>query len=189
VIVRGALHDDHDHDPPELIGNQVLLPRTDLERLLELARHAAVVELQIHEEDVPTVALMRLAEQGGAFDFWHEEGENIYSDQAARSMPRETVELYSRKAPGESIMPTTTDRITKTPGICGGRACIRGHRIPVWVLVGYRDLGQSDAEILRGYPTLTPADLEAAWEYASISAEEIERDIRENEEGDPGFVE
>ncbi len=97
---------------------------------------------------------------------------------------------YTHGSPlGENIMPTTTDRITKTPGICGGRACIRGHRIPVWVLVGYRELGQSNAEILRGYPTLTTADLEAAWEYAAISAEEIERDIRQNEEGDPGFVE
>jgi uncharacterized protein (DUF433 family) len=86
-------------------------------------------------------------------------------------------------------MPSTTERITKTAGICGGRACIRGHRIPVWVLVGYRELGRNDDEILRSYPSLTPADLEAAWDFAAVNAAEIERDIRENEDGDPGFVE
>jgi len=86
-------------------------------------------------------------------------------------------------------MPTTTDRITKTPGLCGGDACIRGHRIPVWVLVGYRRLGKSDADLLRDYPSLTPTDLEAAWEYAAANSEEINRAIWENEEGEEGLVE
>jgi uncharacterized protein (DUF433 family) len=86
-------------------------------------------------------------------------------------------------------MPTTTDRITKTPGVCGGDACIRGHRIPVWVLVGYRRLRMSDADILPAYPTLNTTDLDAAWEYAAAHTEEIDRAIRENEEGEEGLVE
>ena len=86
-------------------------------------------------------------------------------------------------------MPSISDRITKTPGVCGGDACIRGHRIPVWVLEGYRRLGQSDAELLRSYPSLTAADLTAAWEYAAAHPEEIDRAIRENEEGEEGLVE
>jgi uncharacterized protein (DUF433 family) len=86
-------------------------------------------------------------------------------------------------------MPATIDRIMKTPGVCGGDACIRGHRIPVWVLVGYRRLGKSDASLLRDYPSLTRADLKAAWEYAAANAEEIDRAIRENEEGEEGLVE
>jgi uncharacterized protein (DUF433 family) len=86
-------------------------------------------------------------------------------------------------------MPATTDRITKTPGVCGGAACIRGHRIPVWVLVGYRLLNKTDAELLRAYPSLTPADLQAAWEYAAAHPDEIERAIRENEDGEEGPVE
>jgi uncharacterized protein (DUF433 family) len=36
---------------------------------------------------------------------------------------------------------------------------------------------------------LTPADLEAAWEYAAANLAEIDRAIRENEEGAAGFVE
>ena len=78
-------------------------------------------------------------------------------------------------------MSTTTSRITKTPDIQGGDACIQGHRIPVWVLVNYRRLGMSDAGILEAYPSLTAADLEAAFAYAAEHAEEIDRDIRENE--------
>ena len=86
-------------------------------------------------------------------------------------------------------MSTITDRITKTAEVCGGDACIRGHRIPVWVLTGYRQLGLGDAEVLHAYPTLTRADLEAALEYASAYPEEIAAAIRENEEGEEGLVE
>jgi uncharacterized protein (DUF433 family) len=86
-------------------------------------------------------------------------------------------------------MTTTASWISKKPDRCGGDACVRETRIPVWVLVGYRRLGMSDAKILEAYPTLTPADLHAAWDYASANAEEIDRAIRENEEGEEGFVE
>jgi len=50
-------------------------------------------------------------------------------------------------------------------------------------------LGASDAEIQNAYPSLTPADLEAAWEYAAANAEEIDVAIRENEAGEEGSVE
>jgi uncharacterized protein (DUF433 family) len=86
-------------------------------------------------------------------------------------------------------MPAAIGRITKTPNICGGDACVRGHRIPVWVLVAYRRLGKTDAEILHAYPTLTSADVEAAWHYAAANPEEIDRAIQENEDGDEGLVE
>jgi len=36
---------------------------------------------------------------------------------------------------------------------------------------------------------LTATDLEAAWEYAAAHPQEIDRAIRENEEGEEGFVE
>ena len=86
-------------------------------------------------------------------------------------------------------MAATASWISKNADRCGGDACIRETRIPVWVLVGYRRLGSSDTEILQWYPGLTPADLEAAWEYADANAEEIDRLIRENEAGEEGFVE
>ncbi len=77
-------------------------------------------------------------------------------------------------------MSIVADRIAKTPNVCGGDACIRGTRIPVWLLAEWRRLGQTDAAILQGYPSLVPADLEAAWEYAAAHSEEIEEAVREN---------
>jgi uncharacterized protein (DUF433 family) len=73
--------------------------------------------------------------------------------------------------------------------IQGGDACIHGTGIPVWVLVNYRRLSASDTELLRGYSSLTLADLEAAWEYAAANGQEIDSAIRENEEGESGFAE
>jgi uncharacterized protein (DUF433 family) len=55
--------------------------------------------------------------------------------------------------------------IQKTPGVCGGAACIGDHRMPVWLLVLKKKMGQSDADILSGYPALTPDDLAAGWAY------------------------
>ncbi|WP_193196046.1 DUF433 domain-containing protein [Nostoc sp. MG11] len=72
--------------------------------------------------------------------------------------------------------------ITKTPGVCGGDACIANTRIPVWSLVNDRRLGMSDARILEAFPHLTAADLVNAWAYADANLEEIEQAIRENEE-------
>jgi uncharacterized protein (DUF433 family) len=80
-------------------------------------------------------------------------------------------------------MPTATDRITKTPGVCGGDACIGGTRITVWGLVAQRRLGATDAGIPLAIQGLTAADLEAAWEYAGANAEEIERALWENRAG------
>lgn len=79
---------------------------------------------------------------------------------------------------------TITNRITKTPNVCGGDACIRGHRIPVCVLVGYRLQGADDAELLTYYPTLKLADLAAAWAYYDGNREEIDQAIRENATGE-----
>jgi hypothetical protein len=62
------------------IGDKALVSLAELERLVDLAKQGGAIDLQVEEEDVPTLAIMRLAEQGGAFDFWHEEGEDIYSE-------------------------------------------------------------------------------------------------------------
>jgi hypothetical protein len=50
-----------------------------LERLVELAQQSEEIELLMYKDDASTWSLMRLAEQSGAFDFWKEEGEDIYS--------------------------------------------------------------------------------------------------------------
>ena len=63
----------------QLFDNGALLPRSEFERLVELAQKSEEIEVHLQEDDAPTQSLMRLAEQGGAFDFWREDGEDIYS--------------------------------------------------------------------------------------------------------------
>lgn len=72
--------------------------------------------------------------------------------------------------------------IVKTPGVCGGSACVRTTRIPVWSLVLWRRQRVSDARLLEMFPTLTQDDLDAAWKYADPLRDEIDRDIQENED-------
>jgi hypothetical protein len=63
----------------QLIGDKALISRAELEQLIELARRSEPIRLQIYEDDLPTVGMVRPAESGGSFDFWREEGEDIYS--------------------------------------------------------------------------------------------------------------
>jgi uncharacterized protein (DUF433 family) len=71
--------------------------------------------------------------------------------------------------------------IDATPGIVGGEARIVRTRIPVWVLVRARQLGVSEADLLRSYPSLRAEDLTNAWAYYRSHAPEIEQQIIENE--------
>lgn len=64
------------------------------------------------------------------------------------------------------------DRITFDSGILGGRACIRGMRIPVSVVVGQIAHGATFEEILRDYPDLERDDITQAVEYAAWLAQE-----------------
>lgn len=84
----------------------------------------------------------------------------------------------------QSLTPDSCS-IQKTPGVCGGDACIGNTRIPVWSLVHDRQLGMSDAQILEAFPGLNAADLVNAWAYAEAYREEIEAAIRDNEAAMP----
>lgn len=72
-------------------------------------------------------------------------------------------------------------RITKTPGVCGGDACLRGTRHTVWGLVESHKQGATDKQILQSHPSLTQEQLNAAWDYYRANPMEIERAIWENE--------
>jgi len=64
------------------------------------------------------------------------------------------------------------DRITFDPDIMGGRACIRGMRIPVSVIVAQFAHGADRDEILQDYPDLEAEDLVQALDYAAWLARE-----------------
>jgi len=63
-------------------------------------------------------------------------------------------------------------RITFDSAIMGGRACIRGMRIPVSVIVGQIAHGAGFEEILENYPNLEREDIQEAIEYAAWLAQE-----------------
>lgn len=59
------------------------------------------------------------------------------------------------------------DRITFDPQIMGGRACIRGMRLPVSVIVGQIAHGATRDEVLAEYPDLEAEDVQQALAYAA----------------------
>ena len=67
--------------------------------------------------------------------------------------------------------------IQKTPGVCGGAACIRQTRITVWMLVLDHKLGMTDDQVLDSLPALTQTDLDTAWDYYRANPVEIEQAI------------
>jgi uncharacterized protein (DUF433 family) len=65
-----------------------------------------------------------------------------------------------------------TEHITVDPNICHGKACIRGTRVMVSVVLDNLAAGLSPAEIVRSYPSLQPKDIGAAMAYAAELARE-----------------
>lgn len=61
------------------------------------------------------------------------------------------------------------DRITFDPKIMGGRACIRGMRITVSLIVNLVSNGMTIKEILEDYPYLEKADIEQALKFSAIN--------------------
>ncbi|PYY09082.1 MAG: hypothetical protein DMG61_23310 [Acidobacteria bacterium] len=64
-------------------------------------------------------------------------------------------------------MESWRERISLNPAICHGKACIRGTRVMVSVIVDNLAAGVSHQDILRSYPALIGADIEAALSYAA----------------------
>ncbi len=64
------------------------------------------------------------------------------------------------------------DRITYDPQILGGRACIRGMRIPVSLVVKLVANGMTVEQILREYPDLEAEDVHQALQYAADLVDE-----------------
>ncbi len=64
------------------------------------------------------------------------------------------------------------ERITADPLVCHGKACIKGTRIMVSVILDNLAAGIGAEEILKSYPTLTSEDVQAAIAYAAELARE-----------------
>jgi uncharacterized protein (DUF433 family) len=93
---------------------------------------------------------------------------------AFMSLVEEELERYAREQ--ATAQATAGEAITKTPGVCGGEACLRGTRHTVWGLVERKRGGATDAALREMFrPPLTQDDLDAAWAYAAAHPDEIER--------------
>jgi len=64
------------------------------------------------------------------------------------------------------------DQITFDPAVMGGRACIRGMRMTVSLVVNLVANGMSPEDIVREYPDLEAEDIRQALQYASALANE-----------------
>jgi uncharacterized protein (DUF433 family) len=74
---------------------------------------------------------------------------------------------------------TAADRIAKTPGVCGGRARVAGHRVRVLDIVAWSEhQGMTPDEIVSNLPSLTLADVHAALAYYFDHIEEIQEEMR-----------
>jgi uncharacterized protein (DUF433 family) len=77
---------------------------------------------------------------------------------------------------------TLINHIEITPGTCGGKPRIAGHRIKVQdVVIWHEQMGMSPDEIVYHYPSITLADVYAALSYYHDHLEEIRQQIADDD--------
>lgn len=64
------------------------------------------------------------------------------------------------------------DRISISPGVCHGQACVKGTRMPVHQIVRMLANGDTVEALLADYPFLSREDIMASLDYAAGLAEE-----------------
>jgi uncharacterized protein (DUF433 family) len=72
--------------------------------------------------------------------------------------------------------------VAKTPGVCGGKARVEGTRIRVHDVAFLHKESASDGRVREEYPDLTPAQVHAALAYYYDNREEIDAELREDEQ-------
>lgn len=100
--------------------------------------------------------------------------------------------IPEEKRYNEVVMATATktvySHITKTPRVCGGKACIDGTRIRVMDIVGLHLHGYKPEQMLNVYGApLTLAQVYAALAYYYDHQDEIEASFAEDEEVEAEF--
>lgn len=75
-----------------------------------------------------------------------------------------------------------SDYVVKTPEICGGKACVKGHRIRVQDIATMSEFGGRTPDEIAGAYGLTLAQVHAALAYYFENIEEIREEIRRGEQ-------
>ncbi len=95
----------------------------------------------------------------------------------------ETTTIQTHQRSEQVISPSPGPvRIVSTPGTCGGKPRIDGHRIKVeQITVCYERMGMSPDEIVTSHPTISLAQVHAALSYYYEHKREIDADIEQGE--------
>ena len=81
------------------------------------------------------------------------------------------------------MLKVPSEHIAITPGTCGGKPRIAGHRIRVQdVAIWYEEMNLSPQAIVDRYPTITLSDVHAALAYYYDNQQAIQQQIREGKE-------
>jgi uncharacterized protein (DUF433 family) len=89
------------------------------------------------------------------------------SKEDGRGQPRRAANRSAAASAAGQLPPAGFDRITFQSGKMGGRACIRGMRVTVGLIVALVAEGIAWEEILRDYPYLEREDIRQALAYAA----------------------
>lgn len=84
---------------------------------------------------------------------------------------------FSSSAKKKQKRKTPLNRISVDPKVCHGKACIRGTRIMVSVILDNLAEGRTPEQIIRDYPPLKSADVKAAIAYAAELVSQEESDL------------
>ncbi len=87
---------------------------------------------------------------------------------ARRAAEYEEDETRPRTRSGLRLVMKAFDRITKNPGVMGGKACIRAMRVTVGMIVGQLGAGHDIEDILNSHPYLEREDVLQAARYAAV---------------------
>ncbi len=123
--------------------------KTNLSKLI--ARVEAGEEIVIARDDKPVVRMTGIEKQSGNSRY---AGFGFAEDAATY----------------DALSPEARERITVDPAICGGRPCIRGMRIRVSDVLGLLAAGEKRVQILKDYPYLESADIDASLAYAASAS-------------------
>ena len=77
--------------------------------------------------------------------------------------------------------------ITKIPGVCGGKATLDGRRVRVMDIVVLHQQGETPEQMLEAYDFLNLAQIHAALSYYYENPEEIDAQLKADEEWDERF--
>jgi uncharacterized protein (DUF433 family) len=88
----------------------------------------------------------------------------------------------SEQTDNTTILPTITEHIIITPGVCGGRPRIAGHRITVQNIVLWHERGGMSPDEIASRFSLKLSDVYAALTYYHDHQEEIRSQIEADEQ-------